>query len=156
MLRVGSLSARYRLEMARDVIKGGVLKMELGGFILFGILAVGLFLGVLPLIAAFFRRSSWRWRGLGVWFGGLVMLVILWRQLYQAYVLDEGLFIAAANGDIAEVKILLSAGASPNAAWEDGTSALSVARRRGHKEVASILERAGATKYTPILQSRPD
>ena len=70
--------------------------------------------------------------------------------------LDEGLFIAAANGDIAEVKILLSAGASPNAAWEDGTSALSVARRRGHKEVAIILERAGATKYTPILQSRPD
>jgi uncharacterized protein len=120
--------------------------MELGGFILFGILAVGLFLGVLPLIAAFFRRSSWRWRGLGVWFGGLVMLVILWRQLYQAYVLDEGLFIAAAKGDIAEVKILLSAGASPNAAWEDGTSALSVAQRRGHKEVAIVLERAGATK----------
>ena len=63
MLRVGSLSARCRLEMARDVIKGGVLKMELGGFILFGILAVGLFLGVLPLIAAFFRRSRTTFSG---------------------------------------------------------------------------------------------
>ena len=120
--------------------------MDSGGFILFVLLAVGLYVGAIFLIRAFFRRSSWRWRGLGVWFGGLVMLVILWRQLYQAYVLDEGLFIAAAKGDTAQVKLLLSAGASPNATWEDGTSALSAARRSAHKDVVIILERAGATK----------
>jgi uncharacterized protein len=135
--------------------------MELGGFILVGILAVRLFLGVLPLIVAFFRHSSWRWRGLGVWFGGLVILVLLWRQLYQAYVLDEGLFIAAAKGDIAEVKILLSAGASPNAEWEDGTSALSAARRGVTKRWRSFWNAPARPSnrislYTAILQSRPD
>ena len=116
------------------------------GFILFDLLAVGLCVGSLFLIRAFFARSNRRWRGLGLWFGGLTMLVVLGRILYQAYWLDEGLFIAAAKGDIAEVKILLSAGASPNAAWEDGTSALSAARSNGHKEVVITLQHAGASK----------
>ena len=120
--------------------------MDFGGFVLFGLLAMGLWVGVLFLARAFFARSTWRWRGLGLWFGGLALLVVLWHHLYQVYSLDEGLFIAAAKGDITQVKILLSAGASPNATWEDGTSALSVARRSGHKDVVVILEHAGATK----------
>ena len=84
--------------------------MDFGGFVLFGLLAMGLWVGVLSLARAFFARSTWRWRGLGLWFGGLVLLVVLWHHLYQVYSLDEGLFIATVTGDIAQVKILLSAG----------------------------------------------
>jgi Ankyrin repeats (many copies) len=116
------------------------------GFILFGLLAVGLLLGGIFLVAAFSARSPRRWRGLGLWFGGSILLVILGCYLYQVYWLDEALFIAAAKGDIARVKTLLSAGASPHATWEDGTSALSRARSSGHTDVVIILERAGATK----------
>ena len=98
--------------------------MDFGGFILFGLLAVGLLLGGVFLVAAFSSRSPRRWRGLGLWFGGLALLVVLSRYCTRVRV-DEGLFIAAAKGDVAEVSILLSDGASPNATWEDGTSALS-------------------------------
>src|SRR5690349_1183976 len=120
--------------------------MDFGGFILFILLALGLLVGSLSLAAAFFARSPRRWRGLGVWSGGLMLLVILGRHLYQVYWLDENLFVAAAKGDAAQVKVLLSAGASPNATWENGTSALSAARSSGHKDVVIILEHAGATK----------
>ena len=75
-----------------------------------------------------------------------MLLVIFGRYLYQECWLDERLFIAAAEGDAARVKDLLSAGASPNATWEDGTSALSAARSAGHKDVMNILENAGADR----------
>ncbi len=120
--------------------------MDFGGFILFVLLAVGLLVSSLFIVAAFFARSPRRWRGLGVWLGGLILLVIFGRYLYQVYWLDERLFMAAARGDTAQVQALISAGASPNATWEGGTSALSAARFSGHKNVVIILERAGATK----------
>jgi hypothetical protein len=94
--------------------------MDFGGFVLFLFLALGLLVGSLFLAAAFFSRSPRRWRGLGVWLGGLMLLLIFGRYLYQVYWLDERLFMAAAKGDTAQVKVLLSAGASPNATWEDG------------------------------------
>jgi ankyrin repeat protein len=74
----------------------------------------------------------------------VAILAFLGRLLYQAYWLDERLYIAAAAGDTAGVKALLSAGASPDATWEDGTSALEAARRNGHKGVVTMLENAGA------------
>ena len=133
-------------EQKRDVFEGIYSKMDFGGFILFGLLALGLFVGCPLLIDAFSTRSHWRWRGLRLWLGGLMLLTILGCHLHQVYWLDERLFIAAASGDTKQVKVLLSAGASPNATWEDGTSALSAARRSGHKDVVIILEHAGATK----------
>ncbi len=120
--------------------------MDFGGFILFVLLAAGLLVGSLFLVAALLARSPRRWRGFGLWFAGLMLVVILGRQLYQVYWLDERLFVAAAKGDTARVIVLLSAGASPNATWEDGASALSAARSGGHKDVVIILEHAGATK----------
>ena len=120
--------------------------MDFGGFILFVLLAVGSLVGSLFLVAAFLGRSPRRWRGLGLWLGGLMLLVILGRHLYQVYWLDERLFMAAARGDTAQVKVLVSAGASPDATWEDGTSALSAARTNGHKDVMMILKHAGATR----------
>jgi ankyrin repeat protein len=68
-----------------------------------------------------------------------MFLAILERHLYQVRWFDERLFIAAAKGDTAQVETLLSAGASPNATWEDGTSALSAARSNGHKDIVIII-----------------
>jgi uncharacterized protein len=120
--------------------------MDFGGFILFMLLAAGLLVVGLCVAAAFFARSPRRWRGFGLWLGGLVLLAIFGRHLYQVYWLDEGLFLAAARGNASQVKALLTSGASPNAAWEDGTSALAAARSAGHKDIVTILEKAGATK----------
>jgi hypothetical protein len=120
--------------------------MDFGGFILFIALGLGLLVGGLSLVAAFRAGSAMRWRALSLWFGGLMLLAVLGRRLHQVYWLDEKLFVAAARGDAAEVKALLSAGASPNADWEDGTTALSAARSHGHHDVVILLEQAGASR----------
>jgi uncharacterized protein len=118
--------------------------MDFGGFILFGLLAFGLVVGSLRLVVLFMRRSPVRWRDFRRCLGGVVILVLFGRYLYQVYWLDEQLFIAAAQGSAARVEALLSAGASPDATWEDGRSAIEEARRSGHKDVVAILENAGA------------
>ena len=43
---------------------------------------------------------------------------------------------------INEVKELLSTGEDPNKMWEDGKTALSLAKERGHSEIVHILEEA--------------
>lgn len=118
--------------------------MDFGGLILFALLAAGLLLGGLVVAVAFLTRSALRWRGLGLWLGGVMLLALFGRHLHQVYWLDEKLFIAASDGDAARVESLLAAGASPNAEWEDGTSALAVARSLGRKDVVRLLKRAGA------------
>jgi hypothetical protein len=119
--------------------------MDTGRLVLFIINTVVLLVSTPFLVAAFFRRHARRWRGLGLWCIGLSLwLVNFGTHLYQEFWLDERLFVAASNGHTEQVKALLSAGANPNAAWEDGTSALSAARRAGHKDVVLILEEAGA------------
>jgi hypothetical protein len=120
--------------------------MDFGGFIVFAVLAFGLLIGGLQVAFLFRKRSPLRRRGFALWLGGAVILALLGRYLYQVYWLDERLFIAAAAGDMAQVKALLSAGASPNADWEDGTSALSAARSGGHKDIVTILQEAGADR----------
>ncbi len=118
--------------------------MDFGGFIVFGFLAcICLVCGVF-VTALFVRRSPIRWRLLYLWLGSLVILGLSGRYLYQIYWLDERLFIAAAHGDLAKVKALLAAGASPDATWEDGTSAIETARTRGHEEIVRLLTNAGA------------
>jgi hypothetical protein len=118
--------------------------MDFGGFFLIGGLALALLVGLVHVAALFNTRR--RWRGFGLWLGGVAILALFGHFLYQVYGLDERLYIAAAGGDSNQVKALLSAGASPNAAWEDGTSALSAARSNGHKDVVMLLEKAGAEK----------
>ncbi len=118
--------------------------MDFGGFILFGLLAIGLIAGGCYVASLFIMRSPVRWRRCGLWLGGVVILAILGRYLYQVYGLDERLFIAAAQGNTARVKALISAGASPDAHWEDGTTALRAARSNGHEDIVTILEEAGA------------
>ncbi len=118
--------------------------MDFGGLILFGLLAIGVSAGGIYLASLFASRSPVRWRGFKLWLGGVAILALFGRYLYQVYWLDERLFIAAASGNTVQVKALLSAGASPDANWEDGTTALRAARSNGHKEIVSILEKAGA------------
>jgi hypothetical protein len=120
--------------------------MDFGGFILFGVVAVGLLAGSVLIVAAFATRRRGRWRDLGVWFAGALMLVVLGRHLHQVYWLDEPLVLAAAQGDTARVRALLTAGASPRANWEDGTTALAAARAGGHREVVLVLQQAGAAR----------
>ncbi|AMV40012.1 ankyrin repeat domain-containing protein [Planctomyces sp. SH-PL62] len=120
--------------------------MEFGGFILLGALAAAVIGGGLGLIVAFVDRSPRRRKWLCIWLCGAILLAALGKHLRQAFWLDEPLLIAAASGDRARVEALLRAGADPDARWEDGTSALSAARAAGFRDVATILERAGATR----------
>jgi uncharacterized protein len=120
--------------------------MDFGGFLLFGLLAFQLIVVGVCVAVLLIERSPSRRLGLGMWLAGAALLAVLGRHLYQVYWLDEKLFIAAARGNTAEVRALLSAGASPDAEWEDGTSALSAARSHGYTETVSILEKAGAKK----------
>ncbi|WP_165249780.1 ankyrin repeat domain-containing protein [Paludisphaera soli] len=120
--------------------------MDFGGFLLFGLLAAALMVGVLGLMVAFAARWPGRRGPLWFWMCGAVLLAILGKYLHQEYLLNEPLFIASASGDRARVESLLRAGADPEAQWEDGTTALSAARSRGDRDVATMLERAGATR----------
>jgi hypothetical protein len=118
--------------------------MDSGDLILFVLLAIGLLAGGYYVAAQFILGSPSRWRRLGLWGVGVLVLAILGRHLNQVYWLDERLFVAASHGDAAQVRALLSAGASPDTQWEDGTSALRAARRGEHMDVVTILESAGA------------
>lgn len=125
--------------------------MDFGGFILWIVLAAATSIGGLSTIAGFLRGQPRRWMGLGFVALGLAVTASLGTYLRQVYWLDEPLFRAAAEGDIARVEALLAAGACPYSTWEDGTPALAAARRAGHVEVASALRRAGAAEPPFVL-----
>lgn len=115
--------------------------MDYGGFILFVLMALGLLAWLLVTIRLFQRDSPWCREALGALVGGIVLLAIFGRHLYQVYWLDEKLFGAAASGNVSEVRALLRAGANPNATWEDGTPVLYAAE---NAEVRELLLKAGA------------
>jgi ankyrin repeat protein len=52
------------------------------------------------------------------------------------------LMVAAWNGHFAVATAPLNAGASAKAAMPDGVTALSIAKARGHTEMAALLEKA--------------
>jgi|GEM_PF-5427272 len=119
--------------------------MDFGGFILFLLLAAGLFIFSLFVAAAFLTRAPQRWQRLRLWLAGVLLLSIFGRYLYQIYWLDEKLVIAAMKGDEHQVKVLLAAGADPNAMWE-GWTALHGAQQCGRMGVVLLLKQAGANK----------
>jgi len=118
--------------------------MDFGGFILFILCSCSFVVGALIVAFLFLKRSPWRALGLGLLASGALLLALFGRYLYQFYWLDENLYIAAHSGDATKVRELLSKGASPNATWEDGTSALQAAKESGHREVVLLLQNAGA------------
>ena len=56
------------------------------------------------------------------------------------------LFIAAQNGHLEVVRLLLDAGSDKDAATTDGTTALLAAAHKGHLEIARLLLDAGVDK----------
>jgi hypothetical protein len=118
--------------------------VDFGGFILFGFLTLGLLVGAVLVAVLFIKRSPACWRASILWLGGIAILTLFGRFLHQVYWLDEKLVIAVGAGNAAEVKALLSAGANPNAHWEDGTSALCIAKFGKHEDIVTLLQKAGA------------
>jgi len=56
-------------------------------------------------------------------------------------------FRSVKRGDLANVKRLIEKGANVNAQTNDGYTALILASRYGHKEIAKLLIEAGAKEY---------
>lgn len=75
----------------------------------------------------------------------LFLLLLLGSAVvYKAFWIDEELFVAVDAGDIQKVKELLKKGANPNIEWEDGSTPLQDAKRRGNPEIIRLLQEAGA------------
>ncbi len=125
--------------------------MDFRGFISRFAMAAANLVGCLWAIADFLRGRPRRWVSLGVVALGLSATAGLGVYLHHVYMLDERLFVAAAEGDVARVEALLAAGACPDSTWEDGTSALAAARRAGYVEVVAALRRAGADEPPFVL-----
>ncbi|MGI9297487.1 MAG: ankyrin repeat domain-containing protein [Gammaproteobacteria bacterium] len=58
--------------------------------------------------------------------------------------LEDNLLVAARDGELSEVRQLLTDGVNPNAAADNGSTALMSAAYQGHAEIAEILLSAGA------------
>ena len=67
---------------------------------------------------------------------------VYWREVKREQ--ERKLLKASWLGDIKEVQRLLSRGVSPNYVDRSGRTALSYAKRNGHKEVVTMLRDAGA------------
>ena len=73
--------------------------------------------------------------------------------------LQEGqtaLHIAARQGHVPNVELLLDHGASPNAATKDLYTPLHIAAREGHMEVAKVLLDKGAKQHLTTKASWAD
>lgn len=70
------------------------------------------------------------------------------RQLTQDEVETRNLHLAAADGDLEAIRLLLAAGASPDKRGADGYSALIYAATYGHVEIVHLLLDAGADANT--------
>lgn len=103
------------------------------------------------MLIPFWKHQRRRWMGQGVLIVGITATLVFGIHLRHVHGLDEPLFIAAAEGDVARVQALMTAGACPDATREDETSALAAARRTGHAEVVSALRRAGAVEPMGVL-----
>jgi hypothetical protein len=74
----------------------------------------------------------------------MVLVVASWVSLANAQDKNRALIDAALQGNLPEVKKLLSEGADPNAKFEDDTTSLILASAMGHREVAGLLLEKGA------------
>lgn len=119
--------------------------MDYGAFLLFGCVALALLIYIPVVIFAYFRKSTKFRRHISCAVAMAVFLLISGLFIRQAYFLDEPLAIAASQGDIKEVQLLLAQGASPDAEGVDGiTTALIGASANGHTEIVQMLLANGA------------
>lgn len=118
--------------------------MDGGGFLLFTLLALCVLMGGARTAGLYVGRSPRRHRAAVLLGLGCILLGLWGRYLYQVFWVDEALWSAARDGDTRRVRALLRAGASPDYRWEDGSTALSEARRCGYREIVRLLQDAGA------------
>jgi len=100
------------------------------------------------LAIVWFAAPKWR-RGTLLAFAPTMGLVVITgvcaRSVHQAFFLNEPMAIAAARGEIAEVRALLDRGASPNSWGVDYISPAVVdAAAGGHADVVALLLARGA------------
>src|SRR3989454_4241074 len=65
------------------------------------------------------------------------------------------LIVAAAQGDLNLVRLLLDHGADPNLGGMEGKSALDLAKGKGSREIAEVLRQHGATRWRPETPMDP-
>lgn len=118
--------------------------MDFGLLILFVLVAAATLVYTPWVAAAFWKRAPNRFDRLGclgVMTGTLLLLGVI---IYKVHYLDEGLTAAAANGETREALRLLRLGANPDAVFEDGSTALLGAARRGDVQLVKALLTRGA------------
>jgi hypothetical protein len=98
------------------------------------------------LVATDSKSSPARNSGRAIFLFGAGLLSLLALGVYR-FVINETLFIAAAEGRIDDVKAMLAIGASPDASFEDGTTAIDAAKRRKSEEIVKLLRNAGAREW---------
>ncbi len=119
--------------------------MDFMGFFLFGAVALLVFIYASVVIYVTVKRRPSRKYHLAIAGSLLLFLVLLGGWLYQIYFLNERLAIAAGEGDLAKVQLLLARGASPNSEGPDGVStALIEAAWGGHTAIVELLLAKGA------------
>jgi hypothetical protein len=119
--------------------------MDFGAFFLFGCVALA-FLAYIPVVMFAYIRKSPKLR-LHIVFAVAMAAFLIVSGLFirQIYFLDEPLAIAASDGDINTVQLLLDHGASPNAEGVDGVStALIDASANDHEKIVQMLLAKGA------------
>ncbi len=111
-----------------------------------GLVALALLGSFLTLVVTLAKHSRYRLHLLGAVGGLSAFLALLCFAIYHIYILDEGLYSAVRQKDYGEVQSLLKRGASPEAAWKDGTPALHQAEEGQDKRMIQILKAAGAKR----------
>ena len=96
--------------------------------------------------AVWARRKRIRGSRFAFWLPALnALFLVLWGMfIRQVFFLDEPLVLSARAGILADVRLLLEQGASPNARWEDGQSALDFAKENHDGAMIKLLRSAGA------------
>ena len=116
-----------------------------------GIIVVWILLGLFfagALIASimlFLKRKNGKPSPFLVFLIGFIPFAVWSLHVYKVIYLDEGLLQAACRGDRSSVIRLLGLGANPEAQPETLTP-LGCAQSNGHKEIVSLLVKAGARK----------
>ena len=119
--------------------------MDFGIFIVAGLAGLALLFCFPFLLYALWHRLPNRFRLLRINFVLILFFALVCHGIWRISV-DEGLWGAALTGNYAEAQEYLQRGASPEATWEDGSTALQKAEERHDIQMIHLLKTAGARR----------